>query len=36
VCTYYYKTRHCKFGASCKFHHPKLVPILAGSAVLQQ
>lgn len=22
-CTYYVKTGHCKFGATCKFHHPQ-------------
>jgi hypothetical protein len=23
-CSYYIKTGHCKFGATCKFHHPEL------------
>lgn len=23
-CSYYMKTGHCKFGATCKFHHPEL------------
>jgi hypothetical protein len=23
-CSYYIKTGHCKFGVTCKFHHPEL------------
>ena len=23
-CSYYMKTGHCKFGGTCKFHHPEL------------
>ena len=31
-CSYYLKTGQCKFGITCKFHHPQLVGISTPSA----
>lgn len=35
-CAYYLRTGHCKFGSTCKFHHPQpanMMVSLRGSAV---
>lgn len=28
-CSYYMRTRTCKFGRTCKFHHPELMPLIS-------
>lgn len=30
-CSYYMKTGHCKFGVTCKFHHPQVSDAPTGT-----
>jgi serine/threonine-protein kinase/endoribonuclease IRE1 len=32
VCAFYVKTGACKYGPQCRFHHPHVRPIFAGTA----